>query len=166
LFLHSIIFIYYIMMSSTVRNALIASAIAVVSLSVAGITAYSNAQRIGEDSETAIAAAAVLTKSEFAELTGYLVPLTGMPGLAQMPPARVLMFAKRWRPRQATGAPRARSPGQAEALEPGLRLKTISAQKAFITEENAKREYKAQLGSGWTGFWLHVAGYPKRPLSK
>jgi len=151
------------MISTVVRNSIIAAVLACAALVGTCVTGYVSAQRTGDESEKEIASANALAKAELAALTEQLTTVTGMPGLSEMPPAKAFKFAKRWRPRSSRYLAQYASVAQVEELQQEIRLKLASAQKAHNSAENAKNNYQAVLNSKWTGFWLRVGGYPKSP---
>jgi uncharacterized protein (UPF0333 family) len=59
-------------------------------------------------------------------------------------------------------------------IESGMFVKIQQTIEAFRNEFqnnqtamiDMKRSYKTQLNLVWSGFWLHIAGYPKNDLSK
>lgn len=152
------------MISTSTRNILIAAVLTSAALIATCGTSYVGAQHTGEESEKALAAATAAEKTTATALAEQLIPVTGMVALAEMPPVTVLKFAKRWRPTSLRYTLQDGSPEKMQEFQLDLRRKTITAEKAHISAENAKRNYQALLGSRWTGFWLRANGYPKTPL--
>lgn len=148
------------MISTTVRNTIIAAALSSICLIATAVSGYVRAQHLGAEAEKAVAAANTLAKDEFAALAAQMFAVTGTVDLSTMPPAKALKFAQRWRPKSSYYLSQSASPEQVQTL----RLKIASAKKAHISAESAKQDYQALLDSTWTGFWLRVGGYPKAPL--